>query len=43
MGSKNSLEELIKEMIDSDMKEAEKKLILEKKGYQITESIESLS
>ena len=37
------LEELIKEMIESDLKEAEKKLILENKGYQISESIESLS
>ena len=40
---KISLEDLIEEMIECDMKEAEKNLILKKKGYEISDSIESLS
>ena len=40
---KTSLEDLIGEMIEFDMREAEKNLILKKKGYEISDSIESLS
>ena len=39
---KISLEELISEMIDIDMEEAKKGMILKKEGFEITESIESL-
>ena len=40
---KISLEELINEMINNDLEEAKKELILKKEGFQISESIESLS
>ena len=40
---KISLEELINEMINNDIEEAKKELILKKEGFQISESIESLS
>ena len=40
---KISLEDLIEEMIECDMREPEKNLILKKKGYEISDSIESLS
>ncbi len=39
---KISLEDLINEMIEIDMEEAKKEIILKKEGFEITESIESL-
>ena len=39
---KISLEDLISEMIEIDMEEAKKEIILKKEGFEITESIESL-
>ena len=38
---KTSLEDLIKEMIESDMKEALKESLLRKKGFSVTSSKES--
>ncbi len=38
-----SLEELINEMIDNDLEEVKKELILKKEGFHVSESIESMS
>ena len=38
-----SLEELINEMINNDIEETKKELILKKEGFQISESIDSLA
>ena len=39
---KTTLEDMVKEMIEYDIKEVEKEIILKKQGYKIFKSVESI-